>query len=109
MLPELKSRGVTDVCIVCCDRLSELPDAIRLVWPQAVVQTCVVHLIRQPALRLQRDWTAPRRNLRSFYTASDEASAATALEVFAEGWRARYRALRACASDGYVGSWGSWR
>ena len=46
MLTELKSRGVADVCIVCCDGLTGLPDAIGVVWPQAVVQLCVVHLIR---------------------------------------------------------------
>jgi putative transposase len=46
VLSELKSRGVADVCIVCCDALTGLPDAIGVVWPQATVQLCVVHLIR---------------------------------------------------------------
>src|SRR5215470_1738379 len=46
VLSELKSRGVADVCIVCCDGLTGLPDAIGVTWPQAVVQLCVVHLIR---------------------------------------------------------------
>ena len=35
-----------DVCIVCCDGLTGLPDAIGVIWPQATVQLCVVHLIR---------------------------------------------------------------
>jgi putative transposase len=43
VLSELKGRGVADVCIVCCDGLTGLPDAIGVVWPQAVVQLCVVH------------------------------------------------------------------
>jgi putative transposase len=34
------------VCIVCCDGLTGLPDAISVTWPQAVVQLCVVHPIR---------------------------------------------------------------
>jgi putative transposase len=34
---------VADVCIVCCDGLTGLPDAIGVTWPQAVVQLCVVH------------------------------------------------------------------
>jgi transposase-like protein len=38
VLAELKSRGVADVCIVCCDGLTGLPDAIGVVWPQAIVQ-----------------------------------------------------------------------
>jgi putative transposase len=46
VLSELKSRGVADVCIVCCDGLTGLPDAIGVTWPQAIVQLCVVHLIR---------------------------------------------------------------
>lgn len=43
---ELRHRGVRDVLIVCCDGLTGLPDAITTVWPDATVQTCVVHLIR---------------------------------------------------------------
>jgi len=43
VLSELRSRGVADVCIVCCDGLTGLPDAIGVVWPQAIVQLCVVH------------------------------------------------------------------
>jgi putative transposase len=52
VLSELKSRGVADVCIVCCDGLTGLPDAIGVVWPQATVQLCVVHLILA-ALRVE--------------------------------------------------------
>ena len=60
VLSELKSRGVADVCIVCCDGLSGLPDAINVIWPAATVQLCVVHLIRA-SLRYasKRDWTPP--------------------------------------------------
>jgi len=43
---ELANRGVKDVLIVCCDGLSGFPEAIEATWPQATVQTCVVHLIR---------------------------------------------------------------
>ncbi|MCB0916570.1 MAG: IS256 family transposase [Actinobacteria bacterium] len=43
---ELRNRGVGDVLIVCCDGLSGFPEAIEATWPQATVQTCVVHLIR---------------------------------------------------------------
>ena len=43
---ELANRGVRDVLIVCCDGLTGLPEAIEATWPQATVQTCVVHLIR---------------------------------------------------------------
>src|SRR5215467_316962 len=47
VLSELKGRGVADVCIVCCDGLTGLPGAIGVVWPQAIVQLCVVHRSRE--------------------------------------------------------------
>ena len=43
---ELANRGVRDVLIVCCDGLTGFPEAIAATWPEATVQTCVVHLIR---------------------------------------------------------------
>ncbi len=48
---EIKNRGVEDVCMVVCDGLKGLPDSIGTVsigtvWPEAITQTCVVHLIR---------------------------------------------------------------
>jgi len=46
VLSELKNRGVQDVLIVVCDGLKHLPDSIGQVWPQTIVQTCVVHLLR---------------------------------------------------------------
>jgi putative transposase len=46
VLAELRNRGVADVLIACCDGLTGFPEAIEATWPQTVVQTCVVHLIR---------------------------------------------------------------
>jgi transposase-like protein len=42
MLTELRNRGILDACIVCCDGLTGLPDAIRAIWPDAVVQTSCI-------------------------------------------------------------------
>ena len=94
VLSELKSRGVADVCIVCCDGLTGLPDAIGVTWPAAVVQTCVVHLIRA-SLRYasKRDWTPLTQSLRPIYTAVDETAASAALDAFAERWSGRYPAI----------------
>jgi putative transposase len=50
MLTELRNRGLADALIVCCDGLKGLPDAIRVTWPQATVQTCVVHMVNRPGL-----------------------------------------------------------
>ena len=94
VLSELKSRGVADVCIVCCDGLTGLPDAITVTWPQAVVQLCVVHLIRASLRYASRKYWVPlTKDLRTIYTAADEAAAAAALEAFAASWEARYPAI----------------
>jgi transposase-like protein len=94
VLSDLKTRGVADVCIVCCDGLTGLPDAISVTWPQAVVQLCVVHLIRA-SLRYasKKYWVPLSKDLRAIYTASDEAAAAAALEDFAGSWGERYPAI----------------
>jgi transposase-like protein len=94
VLSELRSRGVADVCIVCCDGLTGLPEAITVTWPQAVVQLCVVHLIRASLRYASRKYWAPlARDLKVIYTAADEAAAAAALEAFAATWQARYPAI----------------
>src|SRR5262245_2014040 len=94
VLSELKSRGVADVCIVCCDGLTGLPDAIGVVWPAATVQLCVVHLIRA-SLRYasKKDWGPLTRDLRTIYTAVDQAGAEAALEDVADRWQTRYPAI----------------
>jgi putative transposase len=94
VLSEVRSRGVADVCIVCCDGLTGLPDAIGVVWPQATVQLCVVHLIRASLRYASRKYWVPlARDLRPICTASDEAAAAAALEAFAAAWGDRYPAI----------------
>src|SRR5215471_9534707 len=94
VLSELKGRGVADVCIACCDGLTGLPDAIGVVWPQATVQLCVVHLIRA-SLRYasKKDWGPLTKDLRTVYTAVDEQAAGTALDAFTERWGQRYPAI----------------
>jgi putative transposase len=84
VLTELRNRGVRDVLIVCCDGLTGLPDAIAAVWPKAIVQTCVVHLIRN-SLRYAswKDRKAIATELRPIYTAPTVEAAEQALEAFA--------------------------
>jgi transposase-like protein len=70
VLTELKNRGVNDVLMVVCDGLAGLPDAIEHVWPQAVTQTCVVHLLRNSFRYAGRQhWDAIAKALRPIYTA----------------------------------------
>ena len=93
VLSELKSRGVADVCIVCCDGLTGLPDAIGVVWPQATVQLCVVHLIRACCATRRRGLGPADQGPAIIYTATDEAAATTALDAFAQKWQQRYPAI----------------
>jgi transposase-like protein len=63
--------------------LTGLPDAIGVTWPQAVVQLCVVHLIRASLRYASRKyWAPPPRDLRAIYSAADETAAAAALDAF---------------------------
>jgi putative transposase len=81
---ELANRGVRDVLIVCCDGLTGFPDAIAATWPQATVQTCVVHLIRAGMRFVNwKDRKAVAAALRPIYEAATEEAARAALEAFA--------------------------
>lgn len=93
-LTELRNRGVTDVCIVCCDGLTGFPDAIEAVWPQATVQTCVVHLIRNSLKYCgYQDRRAVVASLKPIYTAPTIDAAVDALDVLETEWGARYPAI----------------
>jgi transposase-like protein len=95
VLTEIKNRGVEDCCIVVCDGLTGLPDAITATWPLAVVQTCVLHLIRNTfRLASRADWDAMARDLRPVYTAVNEADARARLDDFDVLWGDKYPAIR---------------
>jgi putative transposase len=91
VLTEIKNRGTVDVLIVCCDGLNGLPDAIETTWPQAIVQTCVVHLLRGSfRFASYKDRKAIAKALRPIYTAVNEAAALDALDTFELEWGDRY-------------------
>ena len=89
-----QNRGVADCCIVVCDGLAGLPDAISAVWPAAITQTCIVHLLRNSfRYASRRDWAQLAKDLRPVYTAPTTAAALEALAAFAAAWEARYPAI----------------
>jgi putative transposase len=82
---ELANRGVKDVLIVCCDGLTGFPEAIEATWSGALVQTCVVHLIRASMRFVSySDRKAVAALLRPIYTAVNEDAALMALATFAD-------------------------
>jgi putative transposase len=93
VLTEVKNRGVADVCIVVCDGLKGLPEAITATWELAVVQTCLLHLIRNTfRYASRRDWETIARDLRPVYTAPSEAAASARFAEFADTWESTYPA-----------------
>ena len=91
ILTELKNRGVDDILFVCSDGLTGLGQAIEAAFPNAVHQTCVVHLIRS-ALRFV-SWSDRKlvsAALRPIYHAESEAAAELALEEASRQLDARY-------------------
>lgn len=67
---DLANRGVKDALIVCTDGLSGFPEAIEATWPKAIVQTCVVHLLRASMRFVNyKDRKAVAAALKPIYTA----------------------------------------
>ena len=79
---------------VVCDGLKGLPTSVNTVWPDAIVQTCIIHLIRGSFRYASRKyWEELSRDLRPIYTAPSEAAAPAALDALDEKWGARYPAI----------------
>lgn len=95
VLTELKNRGVDDVFFLICDGLKGLPDAVAAVWPLAIVQTCVVHLLRNTfRYASKKDRDAIRRDVKPIYTAPSAAAAEAARDAMLDKWEAKYPAIR---------------
>jgi putative transposase len=91
VLTEIRNRGVNDVIFVCCDGLKGLPDAIEATWPRALVQTCVIHLLRGSFRYCSyKDRKAIAKALRPIYTAPNADAASDALDEFELDWGDRY-------------------
>ena len=94
MLTELRNRGVADALIVCCDGLKGLPESIRTTWPDATVQTCVVHMVRN-SLRYasKKHWQTIVKEMRQIYEAPTVEAAESAFAEFSEHWADTYPAM----------------
>jgi putative transposase len=95
VLTELRNRGVKDVFFVVCDGLKGLPDSVNAVFPEAIVQTCIIHLIRNTFRYASRKyWDQISRDLKPIYTAPTAAAARDRYEEFAEKWGKPYPAIK---------------
>jgi transposase-like protein len=95
VLTELRNRGVKDVFFVVCDGLKGLPDSVNTAFPQALVQTCLIHLLRNTFRYASRKyWDQISHDLRPVYTAPTAEQARARYEEFAEKWGKPYPAVK---------------
>jgi transposase-like protein len=91
VLSEISSRGVHDVFVFCVDGLTGFPQAIKSVFPNADVQLCLVHMMRQSLAAVpDKDRKAVSGDLKKIYHAASEEAAREALEEFAGKWDSKY-------------------
>jgi putative transposase len=94
VLTDLRNRGVKDTFFVVCDGLKGLPEVVSNVWPLAIVQTCIIHLIRNTfRLTARQYWDEIKRDLKPIYTAVNATAARAAFDDLADKWGARYPAV----------------
>jgi putative transposase len=95
VMNELRTRGVEDILVAVVDGLKGFPEAIAAVFPEATVQTCIVHLLRQSlAFVAHKDRKAVAAALKDIYRAVDAAAGEAALAAFEEGsWGRKYPAI----------------
>ena len=94
VINDLKTRGVNDILIAVVDGLKGFPEAIASVYPQTVVQTCIVHLIRNSlAFVAWKDRKAILPAIKAIYRAENADMALVRLEEFEDEWGKRYPAI----------------
>src|SRR5271165_6437917 len=94
VLTDLRNRGVKDVFFVVCDGLKGLPVVVSNVCPEAIVQTCIIHLIRNTfRLTSRKYWDEIKRDVKPIYTAVNATAARAAFDELADKWGQRYPAV----------------
>ena len=91
VVTELKNRGVQDIFIACVDGLKGFPEAIETVYPHAIVQLCIVHMVRNSLNYV--GWNKRKEvaaDLRLVYSAATIDEAEHALADFEDKWNNAY-------------------
>jgi len=91
VLENLKDRGIEDVLFFSIDGLKGFPEVIEQVFPESIIQRCIVHMIRTSLKHVAwKDYKGVCKNLRTVYRAADEPAARRALEAFDQNWGDKY-------------------
>jgi len=94
VLTDMKNRGTTDVFFIVCDGLKGLPDSVNQVFPKALVQTCIIHLIRNTfRYASKKYWSEIATDLKPIYQADTVGAGEHALNEFDNKWGAQYPAM----------------
>lgn len=94
VLTELRHRGVQDVYIASMDGLKGLPEAVNAVFPKALTQLCIVHLVRASLRYVNaKDSKGVVAGLKRIYQSSTAEEAAAELDAFEAEWGEKYRAV----------------
>jgi transposase-like protein len=98
VITDLNQRGLDDILIACIDNLKGFDEAIKTIYPQTEVQTCVVHQIRNSIKYIaSKDQKVFMVDLKPVYKADNEAQALTELDCLKEKWGNKYPMV--------IGSW----
>jgi transposase-like protein len=88
---DLKNRGVKDIILACMDGLKGLPEAIKVVFPEVNIQTCIIHQIRNSIKYIaSKDMKAFMKDLKAVYKAVNETMATQALQSLESIWGDKY-------------------
>lgn len=102
VVSELKNRGVEQIYVACVDGLKGFRDAINSVFPNTIVQLCIVHMVRNSLKYVSyKNLKEVAADLKQIYTANNENMANLALEEFAKKWDSKYPVI----SDIWIRNW----
>lgn len=94
VLNELKNRGLEDIFLLCADGLKGLPESVAAVYPQAIFQTCIVHMVRNSLNYVPwQEKKAVAEDLKKIYSAATVVLAEQALDDFELTWGDKYAAI----------------
>jgi len=94
VLSEISNRGVKDVFVFCVDGLTGFPQAIKGIFPNADIQLCLVHMMRQSLSAVpNKDRKGVSADLKKIYHAPSEEAARKALDDFSEKWDNKYQSI----------------
>ena len=91
VVTELKNRGIEQIYVACVDGLKGFPEAINSVFPETIVQLCIVHMVRNSVKYVSyKDLKTITADLKRIYNSVNEEIALLELESFAEKWDKKY-------------------